>query len=527
MVNRKALEKRCSTVPAFKPFIHTEPAPFGLWEFIKSVFLLPLAPIRVAGAFLSFVVYYLLCRLAFVGYPVKNFDRPHPRWRRFLSQVFIAIQGRLIMGFMGFIRVRVTGEKPMWNDPHICVCNHSSFLDPVVLGAVFGAPGFPGKSGLRDMPILGFLMCCWRCIFIQRSQERMHAGGASSAANDKKNDQEASPNAPVTSASSMANNTSPEAEAKSANSPPAVQIDQPVGGTTALELIGRRQQRAENDYSKIEVQPLYHPSPEEQADPQLYADNVGHLMAEKLHVPYVEQGLSEKLVLHRCLAGRLTFEAAMTESLGLCGTFYILLPAFAHYELTCDKNAENGEVNRCTNTRKKERMGKGYRTSGRIAQKQSQRPYYISQAHRDDPEIEVVESRPNTNGRRREFQATGQPGEFDRSDMISAGPCSSAVQDDLSMPFRDCAPYEKREPGNAYLPGISDFYQIPRWPDESALQNPPPPAGDALDLEDPAPLVMVSVEKVLGMPPPAGMRCWRDKYGRQLCSTRMKDTRPE
>jgi len=37
--------------------------------------------------------------------------------------------------------------------------------------------------------------------------------------------------------------------------------------------------------SELEFLPVYHPSDEEKADPQLYADNVRALMAKELQVP--------------------------------------------------------------------------------------------------------------------------------------------------------------------------------------------------------------------------------------------------
>lgn len=59
---------------------------------------------------------------------------------------------------------------------------------------------------------------------------------------------------------------------------------------------------------RIEVFDLYLPSAAERADAQLYADNVGRLIAEKMDVPYIDVGLPEKLVVHALLKGQLAWE---------------------------------------------------------------------------------------------------------------------------------------------------------------------------------------------------------------------------
>ncbi len=42
---------------------------------------------------------------------------------------------------------------------------------------------------------------------------------------------------------------------------------------------------------------IYHPSPEEKADPQLYAENVRRLMALQLGAPAVDYGTREEFLL--------------------------------------------------------------------------------------------------------------------------------------------------------------------------------------------------------------------------------------
>lgn len=48
------------------------------------------------------------------------------------------------------------------------------------------------------------------------------------------------------------------------------------------------------NHVEVEFLPVYHPSPEEAADPVLYASNVRNLMAVRLGVPLVEQSTPEE-----------------------------------------------------------------------------------------------------------------------------------------------------------------------------------------------------------------------------------------
>ena len=53
------------------------------------------------------------------------------------------------------------------------------------------------------------------------------------------------------------------------------------------------------NFLSVEVLPVYRPSPEERADPALFAANVRQVMARRLGVPMVERGIGEE---HELLA---------------------------------------------------------------------------------------------------------------------------------------------------------------------------------------------------------------------------------
>ena len=55
--------------------------------------------------------------------------------------------------------------------------------------------------------------------------------------------------------------------------------------------------------------PVYFPSAEELADPQLYANNVQRLMAENLKVPATSHTIKEKLEYHKLIiSGKLSWK---------------------------------------------------------------------------------------------------------------------------------------------------------------------------------------------------------------------------
>ena len=63
---------------------------------------------------------------------------------------------------------------------------------------------------------------------------------------------------------------------------------------------------------RLEILDVYIPSPEEQKDPQLYADNVGRYIAETMGVPYrADVDSRDKAILISLLDEKITWEKAL------------------------------------------------------------------------------------------------------------------------------------------------------------------------------------------------------------------------
>ena len=65
------------------------------------------------------------------------------------------------------------------------------------------------------------------------------------------------------------------------------------------------------NHIRVELFPVYYPSPEEQKDPELYATNIGHYLSEKMCLPYrPDVDLREKLVCLQLVNGKISWEQA-------------------------------------------------------------------------------------------------------------------------------------------------------------------------------------------------------------------------
>ncbi len=79
----------------------------------------------------------------------------------------------LILKICG-IRVTVAGKKHLLKGQKIILCNHISYLDILVLGAVLDC-FFVAKSDVADWPVFGFLSKIGNTIFISRNRAHIRS----------------------------------------------------------------------------------------------------------------------------------------------------------------------------------------------------------------------------------------------------------------------------------------------------------------------------------------------------------------
>lgn len=92
----------------------------------------------------------------FSGVPAT---KPFVGKRRELCDSVIKGCVRVVLFALGYYWIRYKGVPSSREDAPMVVCNHSTFLDPLVLGLIF-APASVGAAEHLNIPVLGTLSCC-------------------------------------------------------------------------------------------------------------------------------------------------------------------------------------------------------------------------------------------------------------------------------------------------------------------------------------------------------------------------------
>jgi 1-acyl-sn-glycerol-3-phosphate acyltransferase len=140
------------------------------------------APLRLAGlAAVTLVIVVPTLLVGLAGLPFAGATaggggaRARSRLARRLDAAslgaLLALQRlgcRALLGLLG-VRVRVVGPRP--EGAALLVCNHLSYLDIPVLGAVAGCR-FVSKSDVAGWPVVGFLARVARVLFVDRGRRK-------------------------------------------------------------------------------------------------------------------------------------------------------------------------------------------------------------------------------------------------------------------------------------------------------------------------------------------------------------------
>jgi len=260
-----------------------------------SLLALTLFPIRFAGALLCFLLSYLVSRVGLRG---SDLSRPLDGWRA-LARTLVYWFGRLCLFCCGFHYIKITGRQSTKDEaPVLVVAPHSSFFDAIMVFAS-GFPYMVNREENLSIPLMGACIQFNQTIFVSREG----ADSRSKAVNMIK-ERVLSP-LPWTQFTVWPEGTCSNRKALMQFKPgafiPGAPVqpvliryhvpqhmdtvtwtwDQPYGALTCIFLSLSQWSIS----SELEFLPVYHPSDEEKADPQLYADNVRALMAKELQVP--------------------------------------------------------------------------------------------------------------------------------------------------------------------------------------------------------------------------------------------------
>jgi len=268
----------------------------SLSDYIRTAILaVTLFPIRFAGALLCFLLSYLVSRVGLRG---SNLSRPLEGWRAF-ARTLVYWLGRLCLFCCGFHDIKIIGHQSMKDEaPVLVVAPHSSFFDAIMVFAS-GFPYMVNRVENLSIPLMGACIQFNQTIFVSREG----ADSRSKAVNMIK-ERVLSP-LPWPQFAVFPEGTCSNRKALMQFKPgafiPGAPVqpvliryhvpqhmdtvtwtwDQPYGALTCIFLSLSQWSLS----SELEFLPVYRPSEEEKADPQLYADNVRALMASKLEVP--------------------------------------------------------------------------------------------------------------------------------------------------------------------------------------------------------------------------------------------------
>lgn len=329
---RKILIEKAANHPRLKQFIHTT-YPWSCYEFFKRfVFPGPLFfVLRLLMVMLSFSLLVFFEWVVFIGF--KDWEKP-ARFRRKLSFWVIHIFTRCMLFFSGFHWIQYidhTKKMPKSNkaedlpkyqidQPWPSVAPHATPFD-IVTHSWLAAPSFAAKEDTLSIPMVAYLLKVMRCIIIFRDKNKNKNNDSSfQTMQDRIRNPCKGEYTPLVFAEGTTNNgcyllrfhTGAFLAGKPirpiVTSYPSTRKSINWESVTFFELLYDMFTQYHNRV-KIEILSLYIPSDEEKKDAQLYADNVGKLIAKTMNIQYApEVDYEEKKVYLALIRGTLKWE---------------------------------------------------------------------------------------------------------------------------------------------------------------------------------------------------------------------------
>lgn len=328
---KQELIQKALAHPRLKQFVHVT-HPNGVYELFKRwIFPGPIiAHFRMFMVAFLFWLHYFVQWLIFLGY--KDFSKP-AKFRRKLSNWAIRILARGMLLFAAFhwidckdhSRKRPKSKKPEdlpryeWDQPWPNVSPHATPFDIISMGCYLGAPSFAAKDETNSIPLVHFLLKAFRCILVYRDKKKAEKNSFQTMQERIANPCEGE-YAPLVFAEGTTDSGAYLLRFHTGAFLPGKPVRPVVThyphqhkslnweSVSFYELLYDMFTQFHN-YFRIEILDLYLPNEEEKKDAQLYADNVGKLIASHLNIPYSpEVDFKEKLVYLALLRGKLRWE---------------------------------------------------------------------------------------------------------------------------------------------------------------------------------------------------------------------------
>ncbi|KAM4829816.1 lysophospholipid acyltransferase LPCAT4 [Thomomys bottae] len=280
------------------PFVH-ELRLSRLQRVKFCVLGLLLAPVRVLLAFLVLFLLWPFAWLQVAGLSEEQLREPITGWRKTLCHTGVLGLSRLLFFLLGFLRIRVRGQRASrLQAPVLVAAPHSTFFDPIVL-LPCDLPKVVSRAENLSVPVIGALLRFNQAILVSRQdpasrrrvveevRRRATSGGKwpqvlffpEGTCSNKKALLKFKPGAfiagvPVQPVLIRYPN-SLDTTSWAWRGPGVLKV---LWLTTAQPC----------SIVDVEFLPVYQPSPEESRDPTLYANNVQRVMAQALGIPATE-----------------------------------------------------------------------------------------------------------------------------------------------------------------------------------------------------------------------------------------------
>ncbi|KAK2953161.1 putative Lysophospholipid acyltransferase LPEAT1 [Blattamonas nauphoetae] len=334
------LYQKIQSHPKLSAYLHVYHDLRPIDYFKRIIFPGPIiAIIRILWYILHFVLLAILQRIVYIGVNLNDFNVPPPKWRRRLSQWMMCYISAITFPAAGIYRPKIidhTKDRPKsteakdlpryeWDQPWCIVANHQSFLDVIHATAVLGYPSTMTKDVLYNVPFLGIVLKASRNFVQYRSKTKGDRPSSFAQLQDRmKNPQENDFSPLVYGEGTVGNGTCIGRFHKgpfTAGLPVRpVAISYPSKhcslNTDTIEFLPCAYDITTQFVNRfqLEIFDLYIPSEAEKNDPQLYANNVGTLIANSLNIPYRPDIDSRYKFITRDLArGKITWEQAMEK----------------------------------------------------------------------------------------------------------------------------------------------------------------------------------------------------------------------
>lgn len=325
--------KYYSVEPAAHPDFHEPdyepPAAFmrldknpGVYETLKTTIMTMVVPLRLISVVGALLIVYVFCKIVVAG---EDLSRPISPTKRNLVKTATQYGSALVLLLMGFwVTVDRTRQSPpeVYKTAGVLCGNHISWLDILLCNNLFGT-AFIAKAATTKVPISGFLAQAQQCCFVSKAA-RMGTKGESKVGEKKPKSTTAKiierqqepekwpqllifPEGTTTNGEYMTVFRSGAFVAGKPVQPIAIEywcnhFHLAYESIYGIYHIFRTLTQVVN-FAKVTVLPVYNPNEEEQANPKMYAKNVGAVIANHLHITPTTFTFNDKLRYLKYLRG--------------------------------------------------------------------------------------------------------------------------------------------------------------------------------------------------------------------------------